>query len=92
MPNDRKRPLGAVSVAMASVPAGVGLARKRRQFRKPLPVWCIIRIAGGARDRVQRFWRTKQPSDCRCRMTSNPESYIPAGIGRSASRGGRPAS
>jgi hypothetical protein len=46
MPNDRKRPLGAVSVAMASVPAGVGLARKRRQFRKPLPVWCIIRIAG----------------------------------------------
>jgi len=47
MPNDRKRPLGAVSVAMASVPAGVGLARKRRQFRKPLPVWCIIRIAGG---------------------------------------------
>jgi len=46
MPNDRNRPLGAVSVAMASVPAGVGLARKRRQFRKPLPVWCIIRIAG----------------------------------------------
>jgi hypothetical protein len=46
MPNDRKRPLGAVSVAMAGVPAGVGLAHKRRQFRKPLPVGCIIRIAG----------------------------------------------
>jgi len=33
-------------LAMAGICAGVGLALKRRRFRKPLPAWCIIRIAG----------------------------------------------
>jgi hypothetical protein len=55
--------------------AGVGLALKRRQFRKPLPVWCIIRIARGGERVIESsgFGGRNSPADCRCRMTDNSE-------------------
>jgi hypothetical protein len=56
MPNDRKRPLGAISVGHGRHLRWRGTRPQAPQFRKPLPVWCIIRVAGASARSSPAAW------------------------------------